>query len=371
MQEEYQMSNMDIKAHINNLRKNPKFTEEILKLVESDLQYGLSIDDVEEYLSKKFDYTQMKVYSICLRNRYPKEIRECITKENLTGEQMSVVLEFYEKGVSIETITEVIANNGQSALMMKQSFQNILEKMKKVEDTPKDTYAEQLFQQIKCLVEKIEFQGQCYDVLDEKLKELQISKLNAEKEQQFLEQLAEKDHLLEQQQNDLNNARVTIIKLKNEKEQMEKHILEMQREVNANSNCIMREGQLQEIQVNEKNQIIKKQGVFTKLKTCWDGCKETVIDKNGVIPTVKKEHKPKKLFISACFSKAIHKKKLNIIKLVTEKNLKPNQIVQIRNAIEKGLREDQILTLINSQVSAEQMEEIIRIAIYENTLESE
>lgn len=250
MQEDYKMSNMDIKAHINNLRKNPKFTEKILKLVESDLQYGLSIDDVEKYLSKKFDYTQMKVYSICLRNGYPKEIIECITKENLTGEQMAVALEFYEKGVSIETIGEVIENNGQTALMMKQYFQNILEKMKKIEDTTKDTYAEQLFQQIKFLVEKIEFQGQRYDVLDEKLKELQISKLDAEREQQFLEQLAEKDHLLEQQQNDLNNARATIIKLKNEKEQIEKRILEMKREVTANSNRIMEEDQLQE---NEEN----------------------------------------------------------------------------------------------------------------------
>lgn len=114
----------------------------------------------------------------------------------------------------------------------------------------------------------------------------------------------------------------------------------------------------------------KQQEVFTKSQNSSEGCKVAVIDENGkvvsLMPTVKKEHKRKKFSISACFPKPIHKKKLDIVKLVTEKNLKPNQIVQIRNAIEKGLQEGQILTLINSQVPAEQMEEIIRIAVYEN-----
>ena len=47
MQERARVSSMDLKAHMNNLRKNPKFTEEILKLVESDLQYGLTIEETE------------------------------------------------------------------------------------------------------------------------------------------------------------------------------------------------------------------------------------------------------------------------------------------------------------------------------------
>ena len=61
MQEREKISSIDLKAHMNNLRKNPKFTEEMLKLVESDLQYGLSIAETEEYTAKRFDYAQMKV----------------------------------------------------------------------------------------------------------------------------------------------------------------------------------------------------------------------------------------------------------------------------------------------------------------------
>ena len=40
--------------------------------------------------------------------------------------------------------------------------------------------------------------------------------------------------------------------------------------------------------------------------------------------------------------------------------------MQIRTAIEKGLSEEQILVLINNQIPAEQMKEIINIAVYEN-----
>ena len=111
MQERTRVSSMDLKAHMNNLRKNPKFTEEILKLVESDLQYGLTIEETEMYTSKRFDYAQMKVYSACLRNGYPEDVRDCITRDGLTGEQMAVALEFYEKGVPFKTVAEITENS--------------------------------------------------------------------------------------------------------------------------------------------------------------------------------------------------------------------------------------------------------------------
>ena len=62
------------------------------------------------------------------------------------------------------------------------------------------------------------------------------------------------------------------------------------------------------------------------------------------------------------------KKKTDIVKLLTEKDLSPEQLVQVRNAIEKGLSEKQLLVLINSKIPAEQMEEIINIAVYENRM---
>ena len=75
--------------------------------------------------------------------------------------------------------------------------------------------------------------------------------------------------------------------------------------------------------------------------------------------------------MSSIFSRLTFRKKIDIVKLVAEKDLEPKQLVQIRSAIEKGLSEDQLLVLINNQIPAEQMEEIINIAVYENKQKQE
>lgn len=215
MQERARVSSMDLKAHMNNLRKNPKFAEEILKLVESDLQYGLTIEETEMYTSKRFDYAQMKVYSSCLRNGYPEDVRECITRDGLTGEQMAVALEFYEKGVPLKTVAEVTENSSHTAFMMKKLFQSIASKVQAAGEAvqAQDDYAKDLLEQIKSVVEKIEFQEKRYDALNEKLKELQTAGQDAKIQNNLLSQLAEKDSMLEKQQNELNEARLIRTKV--------------------------------------------------------------------------------------------------------------------------------------------------------------
>ena len=158
MQERARVSSMDLKAHMNNLRKKTKFTEEILKLVEADLQYGLTIEETELYTSKRLGYAQMKVYSACLRNGYQEDVRDCITRDGLIGEQMTVALEFYEKGVPLKTAAEVTENRSHTAFMMKKLFQNIASKVQVVGEAvqAQDDYAKELLEQIKSVVEKIE-----------------------------------------------------------------------------------------------------------------------------------------------------------------------------------------------------------------------
>ena len=80
------------------------------------------------------------------------------------------------------------------------------------------------------------------------------------------------------------------------------------------------------------------------------------------------ERKDRGSVMSSMFSRLFFKKKTDIVKLLTEKDLSPEQLVQVRGAIEKGLSEKQLLVLINSKIPAEQMEEIINIAVYENKM---
>ena len=388
MQERARVSSMDLKAHMNNLRKNPKFTEEILKLVESDLQYGLTIEETEMYTSKRFDYAQMKVYSACLRNGYPEDVRECITRDGLTGEQMAVALEFYEKGVPLKTVAEVTENSSHTAFTMKKLFQSIVSKVQAAGETiqAQDDYAKELLEQIKSVVEKIEFQEKRYDALNEKLKELQTAGQDAKIQNNLLNQLAEKDSMLEKQQDELNEARGTIARLRNEmdairkeRDRLEKRTEKMEKEAATKGSNTVTEP---EVAVADKKEEAKsmvqaevKQEVPVISSFPGVGYNVAVLDGNGKVvsfmPVERMERKRERSTMSAIFSRLAFRKKIDIVKLVAEKDLEPKQLVQIRSAIEKGLSEDQLLVLINNQIPAEQMEEIINIAVYENKQKQE
>ena len=388
MQERARVSSMDLKAHMNNLRKNPKFTEEILKLVESDLQYGLTIEETEMYTLKRFDYAQMKVYSACLRNGYPEDVRECITRDGLTGEQMAVALEFYEKGVPLKTVAEVTENSSHTAFMMKKLFQSIVSKVQAAGEAvqAQDDYAKDLLEQIKSVVEKIEFQEKRYDALNEKLKELQTAGQDAKIQNNLLNQLAEKDSMLEKQQDELNEARGTIARLRNEmdairkeRDRLEKRTEEMEKEAATKGSNTVTEPEVAVADRKEEAksmvQVEVKQEVPVIPSFPGVGYNVAVLDGNGKVvsfmPVERMERKRERSTMSAIFSRLAFKKKIDIVKLVAEKDLEPKQLVQIRSAIEKGLSEDQLLVLINNQIPAEQMEEIINIAVYENKQKQE
>ena len=81
---------------------------------------------------------------------------------------------------------------------------------------------------------------------------------------------------------------------------------------------------------------------------------------------VEVQPKRKSYGVKAFFSRLAHKKKIDLVRLVTENELSAQQLVQIRLAIEKGLTEEQLKVLIHKKPPAEQMAEIIQIAIYEN-----
>lgn len=385
MQEREKVSSIDIKAHLNNLRKNPKFTEEMLKLVESDLQYGLTIAETETYTSKRLDYAQMKVHSACLRNGYPENVRECITKEGLTGEQMAVALEFYEKGVPIETVAEITKNSSQTAFVMKKLFRNVMEKLQEAGKAAKEQggYAEELLEQIKAVVEKIEFQEKRYDALNEKIQELKTAGQDTKIQNNLLAQLSEKDGLLEKQQNELNDARATIARLRNEmdsmkkeREALEKRTEELEKEAAGRSS--MTEAEPEKAVEPAKDMAQQAAGMqeaplYPKIPGA--GYNVAVVNEKGqivsVVPVERMERKKDNRTVTSLFSRLAFKKKIDIVKLVAEHDLEPKQLVQIRSGIEKGLSEEQLLVLINNQIPAEQMEEIINIAVYENRQKQE
>lgn len=391
MQEREKLSSIDMNVYLSNLRRNPRFKEDVVKLVEQDLQYGLTIEETELYSTKKWNLAQMEIYSKCLRNGYPQEAMECIVKDDLTAEQMAVALEFYEKGVTVDAIAKVTDDNGRTAFVMKKMFQNFMSAVPKAAETAKEegAYAEQLLEQVKSVVEKIEFQEKRYDALNEKLKEIQMEQQDKKVQENLLNKLSEMEQTVEKQQNELNDARAAVVRLRNEKddikkenEKLEHQIAQLRKEAEDREMAEKKREKKAEEKLekevqkpeNEEKEAEEKSVAETEKTEIpnypWDGYSVAVLDGNGkvvsVMPAERMECKKEKPALTALFSRLVFKKKTDIVKLVVEKNLEPKQLMQVRSAIEKGLSEEQILVLINNQIPAEQMKEIINIAVYEN-----
>ena len=377
MQERTVLSGMDLKAYLGRLKQNPKYTEEIIKLIEDDLRFGLTKEETEEYSGGRYDYRQMCVYSRCLRNGYNEEEKAAILKEGLSGDQMAVALEFYEKGVPMDTITEVLSSAENTAYTMKRLFSQVLKKIREAEPVSgQDTaYAKELMEQIREVVEKISYQEKRYDALNEKLKEIGTAGQDVQVQSNLIAQLSEKDKMLEKQQNELNEARVQIAKLHGEIEAVRKERKALEEQV---KNAVRAKPDAAEPKEPEKG---KKPE--TKAESSAPGMPESalypgieyhaaVVDKDGniirFVPVERMERKDRGSVMGSMFSRLFLKKKTDIVKLLAEKDLSPEQLVQIRSAIEKGLSEKQLLVLINNKIPAEQMEEIINIAVYENKM---
>lgn len=375
MQERTVLSGMDLKAYLGRLKQNPKYTEEILKLIEDDLRFGLTKEETEEYSSGRYDYRQMRVYSKCLRNNYSREEKAAILKDGLSGEQMAVALEFYEKGVPMETITGVLSSAENTAYTMKRLFSQVLNKAKEAEPAGGQdmAYAKELMEQIREVVEKISWQEKRYDALNEKLKEIGTAGQDAQVQGNLIAQLSEKDRMLEKQQNELNEARVASVKLRGEMEEMRKEMKALEEQLKK----------AEKAEAAAPKETEKAEKPETQSESSLSGMPESalypgieyhaaVVDKDGnvvrFVPVERMERKDRGSVMSAMFSRLFFKRKTDIVKLLAEKDLSPEQLVQIRCAIEKGLSEKQLLVLINSKIPAVQMEEIINIAVYENKM---
>lgn len=386
MQERERISNMDFKEYQNNLRKNPRLTEEMRTLIESDLQFGLTIAETEEYSGKKYDMSQMKVYSKCLRNGFSKEAIAVITKMGLTGEQMAVALEFYEKGVPLSAVEEIVGDTGKTAFIMKRLLQTIADKTQEAGNVSggQEPYTRELLEQVREMVEKIAKQEDRYDVLNETLQQMKTAGQDVTVQNNLLMQLREKDGLLEMQQNEINEARVTIARLRNDMDgiKKEKDMLKQRTEK------MEQEMEEKKRQLNSLQKEKETKAPFTeKPGEKADGKEEKItvpplpameyrtgiVDENGrMVQMVSIEPQKKKKEIpamAAFFSRVTSKKKINLVKLLAQKNLETEQLAQIKLAIEKGLSEKQLLVLINNRIPAEQMEEIIEIAVLENKME--
>lgn len=379
MQERTVLGGMDLKVYLGRLRQNPKYTEEIVRLIEDDLRFGLTKEETEEYSSGKYDYRQMCVYSRCLRNGYSKEEKAAILRDGLSGEQMAVALEFYEKGVPMETINEVLSSAEHTAYAMKRLFSQVLRRAREAEAVSgqEAAYAKELMGQIREVLQKISCQEKRYDALNEKLREIGTAGQDMQIQSSLIAQLSEKDRLLGEQQDELNEAKAAAARLRGEVENLRKERKELEKQIKEESQAGTDRTAVPGEQERNMGPKPRTEGSTPGVTepAVYPGIeyRAAVVDQDGqvirFVPVEHMERKDRRGRMSSVFSRLFLKRKLDLVKLLAGKDLSPKQLVQIRSAIEKGLSEKQLLVLIDSGIPAEQMEEIINIAVYENKME--
>lgn len=367
-------------------------SKEVLELVKDDLEFGLVNDEINLYLDKKWDLRQKKVYSMCLRDELSREVIAVIMREGLDGSQMQVALEFYQKGVPIETVASVI-DKGENAKHMQKAFEAVMSNLERVKTGSAESsvvdreYVQGLVKQIEEAVAKIQFQEQRYDELNKKLKIFENAKQDEAVHNGLVKKLGETEAELSGQQDQLNRANATIARLREQIEEKKKEMEKMQNRIDTLEDKLLERASVATSEkVSVKAEEEKKEPASTQ--TFFDEkpiaekpyqipvyYQLPVVDASGrVIQRVQVEKTIRKgnqgAFTGLLGKLGIMKKsRQDIVKLLASGDLVPAQLVQIRCAIEKGLTESQLVELINNNVSAEKMKEIIDIAVLENSMD--
>lgn len=374
------------------LLRNKHFSEDTIALVKSDYEYGLTEEEISLYLNKSYDIEQMKILSECLHKDVPKDVIDIIKNTKYSVHQMQVSLEFYEKGVSVQTIKEVM-DKGEKPITMRRLYEEVLEQLNKVKkQIPEESeYVKALISQMDEVVAKINHQNERYDALNKKLSEIETSKDDEEVRERLVKENQDKDALINSQQNELNKASSTIARLRDDIEKKDKEMKRMGDRIESLEDKIISVATENKKEAESKAEPQESQSVSQADKKMVDTVavpqnmqavangipvyyQIPVVDGTGNVvqrlPIERSVRKSSNSGVVSLFARLSFKKKsrADIVKLVASGDLVPAQLVQIKSAIEKGLTESQLVELINNNISAEKMKEIIEIAVLENSM---
>ena len=390
-----QLSEHDISEAMAQLRRTGKYNDEVLKLVQADLEYGLSRDEVDIYLMRKLPIEVKRKLSEALHEGCGTELVTVFADAGINIHQIETAINYYNAGVPLEAIKSVIAQN-MNAHGMKEAYKKILAQMKTVQGTSEEelakvdkTYVDSLFEEMRKIVSQIGYDEKRFDELNAKIKEIAGGKASDKELEELYQKMADKDAIISNQQDNINQANSALARLRRESDEKEEEKKKMQETIGKLN------GQLAE--KDEQIAILKEQKIEP---TTQPAESEANITPPGTVPlkdasgnvvygipvhyaiaykadgakepevTVIERTERKNVGFASMFAKLSLKKKSrqDIVKLVASGNLTPEQLQQIRIGMEKKLTENQLLNLINNNVPADQMKEIIEIAVLENSM---
>ena len=391
-----QLSEHDISEAMAQLRRTGKYNDEVLKLVQADLEYGLSRDEVDIYLTRKLPIEVKRKLSEALHEGCGTELVTVIADAGINTHQIETAINYYNAGVPLEAIKSVIAQN-MNAHGMKEAYKKILAQMKAVQGTSEEdlakvdkTYVDSLFEEMRKIVSQIGYDEKRFDELNAKIKEIAGGKASDKELEELYQKMADKDAIISNQQDNINQANSALARLRKESDEKEEEKKKMQETIGKlNGQLADKDEQIAALkdqkveptmQPEESEANITPPGtvplkdasgnvvygipVHYAIAYKAEGAKELEV-------TVIERTERKNVGFASMFAKLSFKKKSrqDIVKLVASGNLTPEQLQQIRIGMEKKLTENQLLNLINNNVPADQMKEIIEIAVLENSMQ--
>lgn len=340
-----------LNAEINQLRRSGITDNKLLEMVKADYLYGLSTEEVGIYLYAKLDYAKKLLISTAIKE-CGMELAKVIADDRLDENRMKVAMIHYGKKVPLDAIQKAV-EQARNAHEMNKMLERAMAEAKKQEQEA-------------------------------------VSAMTDAEKDEFYKQLEEKDVLLNNQQDNIQQINATLVKTKEELEAKQK-------EVQKSADEVQRlQGEVQKL----KDEVAQKQKEIEKLQDNrndeelqqemdekWSSLEQKLDDlneKSGRILEALETNEAKiTKLISLCrdganensgkpkrmqWFSSIFKShpKQDIFRLVASENLSTGQMGQIKEAMKKGLDEKQLELLINANLSVEQMAEVIEIAELEN-----
>lgn len=387
--------------------------KKVIDLVREDIDQGLSITQIEDYMDRELSYEQRKAISDMYRKRYPASVVAIMGKTHLDVEIMRTAMEIYDKGVPWEDIKKLLTET-KTAEELRNAFSEVLKNVQPVlaitsedvaeedidadkKDDKKQTvpeYVEILMTELKGLIEKIHYQDGRYDAFNEILKECMFAK----KEEGVIEKLSNENKQLEAQIKELTeqlvNSQDEVAKrlknesrLRNEVENGKEEIKKMQEIINElkEENTSFEETvKEQEQAIIAKNAIIEKKNSekMNEEKNEESGKTDNpqsipvyytlaVMDEHNQVHRSDIEYvKHRSSIVSSLMSrlglrKASHR---NLVQMVINRELSSEQVNEIKCGLEKGLNEEQMGLIINKNLSPERIKSIVDFAALQNSL---
>ena len=394
-----------IDAAISRMRTRGTYLEPVYGIVREDMRLGITREETKLYTDKNYDIRQVRVCSNCLRQGYGKEVIDLICNSGFDASQMETVYGMVTAGLELDKVRQIIKESGGESHRMKKMFDAINQQAEEKEHAdggngeasvdertagmPDDVmpgYLKEVLDSLKTATEKLGEQEDKYEALSEKLTAYEKSRDDEAVRAGMQREMEEKDMLLAKQQDELQQAKSALSRLRKEKENMEQEMRTMRNQMQDEIDGLSRRLKKQEMDARidrsdtatqertENAQEEEKTGTMTDVQPVGIPVyyQVPVVDSSGqIVQRVQVERSVRKTSgVVGVLGKLVFKKKsrADIVKLVAAGDLVPAQLVQIKSAIEKGLTEGQLVELINNNVSAEKMKEIIEIAVLENSM---